>query len=130
MANISTTTIDSGTVAHDGAEFRDELLTLPGAQTVLAGTILARDSVSGKLVPYVDTGTPTNENNVPKAVLTYEVTSTGAGDVPVRALVAGKVNKHRLVIDADGAATVLTSLHLDQLRSYAIVPVDLEQLAS
>lgn len=128
MANIEITNNDNGSIALRDEEFRDDLLTFAGADTVLEGTILARDSVSLKLVPFVIGGV-TNENGIPKAVITYDVTATGAGDVPVRALVAGVVRKNRLIVDADGTGANITKAHLDQLRSYSIVAIDSKQLA-
>lgn len=130
MANIAITNVDIGSVAFgDEAEFRDELLTFAGAATVKAGTILARDSVSLKLVPYVKGGV-TNENGIPKALVTYDVTATGAGDVPIRALVEGEINADRLVINADGDNSNVDAAVLDQLRVYGITPVDVAQLSS
>lgn len=127
MANLTITNCDLGNVILEGADIRDELLTFAGAATVLEGTILARDSVSLKLVPYVIGGV-TNENGIPKAVLTYDVTATGAGDEAVRAMVAGKVRKERLIVDADGDGSNITDAILDQLRDYSIIPIDVEEL--
>ena len=79
MTNLTITNVDLGNVILKDGEFRDDLLTFAGAGTVVEGTILARDSVSLKLVPFVKGGV-TNENGIPKAVLTYDVTAAGAGD--------------------------------------------------
>lgn len=127
MANITIENVDIGNVVLEGAEFRDNVLTVGGAVTVLAGTILARDSVSLKLVPFVKGGA-TNENGIPKAILTYDVTSTGAGDLRIRAAVSGKYRKERLVIDADGDASNVDAVVLDQLRDYGLVAVDVQEL--
>lgn len=127
MANIEITNNDTGSVElHDG-EFIDDSLTFGTAGTVKKGTILARDSLSKRLVPYAKGGS-TNENGVPKAVLTYDVTATGAGNVPVRALIKGTVNARRLVIHADGDDSNIDAPVLDQLRSYAIVAAPASQL--
>lgn len=109
------------------AEFRDSVLTLAGADSIAAGTILARDSVSLKFVLFVKGGS-TNQNGIPKAILTYPVTSTGAGDVPVRVAVSGKFRKERLIIDADGTGANVDAAVLDQLRDYGLVPVDVTEL--
>ncbi len=109
------------------AEFRDELLTLAGADVIAPGTILARDSVSQKLVLFVKGGS-TNQNGIPKAILTYQVTSTGAGDVPIRAGVSGKFRKEKLVIDADGTGANVDAAVLDQLRDYSLVPINVTEL--
>ena len=109
------------------AEFRDELLTLAGADVIAPGTILARDSVSQKLVLFVKGGS-TNQNGIPKAILTYQVTSTGAGDVPIRAGVSGKFRKEKLIIDADGTGANVDAAVLDQLRDYSLVPSNVTEL--
>lgn len=127
MSNLTITNIDTGNVIVKSGVFEDNLLTFVGVATIKAGTILARDSVSLKLVPFVKGGV-TNENGIPKAVITYAVTSTGAGDIAVRALIAGVVNKSRLVIDADGDATNVDAKVRDQLRDYDIDVVDVTEL--
>lgn len=127
MANSTITNVDIGNVVQQDADFRDELLTFGGAATVLEGTILARDSVSGKLVPFVKGGA-TNENGIPKAIVTYDVVAAGAGDVAIRAGVAGKYRKERLVIDADGDASNVDDVVIDQLRDYGLVPIDVQEL--
>tara|TARA_R110000772_G_scaffold268728_1_gene398237 strand:+ start:6531 stop:6932 length:402 start_codon:yes stop_codon:yes gene_type:complete len=127
MANSTITNVDIGNVVLQDADFRDELLTFGGAATVLEGTILARDSVSGKLVPFVKGGA-TNENGIPKAIVTYDVVGAGAGDVAIRAGVAGKYRKERLVIDADGDASNVDDVVIDQLRDYGLVPIDVQEL--
>lgn len=127
MSNITVTNVDIGNVILKDGEFRDDLLTFAGAATVKEGTILARDSVSLKLVPFVKGGA-TNENGIPKAVLTYDVTATGAGDVAIRDMVSGSVRAQRLVIDADGDASNVDAAVLDQLRDYALVSIDVQEL--
>jgi hypothetical protein len=125
--SLTVTNVDLGNVVVRTGEFRDELLTFAGAGTVLAGTILARDSVSLKLVPYVKAGV-VNENGIPKAIVTYDVTATAAGDVPIRAWNNGVANFNRLVIDADGDNSNVDAAVLDQLRDYALVTIDVQEL--
>jgi len=125
--NMTVTNNDIGGVIVKDAEFRDDVLTFAGADTFAAGTILARDSVSGKLVVYVKGGV-TNENGIPKALLTYGVTATGAGDVPVRAAVRGVYRKEQLIIDADGDDTNIDAAVVDQLRAYGLTPIDFTEL--
>ena len=127
MVNLTTTNVDIGSVILEGGNFRDDLLTFAGAATVLEGTILARDSVSLKLVPFVKGGV-TNENGIPKAVITYDVTATGAGDISVRDMVSGSVRAGRLIIDADGAASNIDAKVLDQLRDFSLVSIDVQEL--
>jgi hypothetical protein len=128
MPNPETTYLDLGSIELEGGKFRDELLTFAATDTFARGTILARLTATGKLVPFAPGGTGGAE--VPLAVLTYEVSRTGAGDVPIRALVAGEVNRQRLIIDADGTGVNVTSAVVDGLRHYGIVATDVQQLAS
>ena len=127
MVNSTIENNDLGSVILQNAEFRDDLLTFAGAATVVEGTILARDSVSLKLVPFVKGGV-VNENGIPKTILTYDVTAAGASDVPVRAGVKGSYNLSRLVIDADGDASNIDNAVMDQLRNYGLVPIDVQEL--
>lgn len=127
MANLVVTNLDQGSVILQEVEARDELLTFAGAGTIIEGTILARDSVSKNLVPFVKGGT-TNQNGIPKAVISYEVTATGAGDEAIRALVSGKVRTQRLVIDADGDASNVDDDVIDQLRDFSIISIDVSEL--
>lgn len=127
MSNITITNIDNSNVVLENATMRDDLLTFAGAATVKSGTILARDSVSLKLVPFVKGGV-TNENGIPKAILTYEVTAAGAGDIPVRAGMAGHYRQQLLVIDADGDASNVDAAVIDQLRDYELLAISVQQL--
>lgn len=104
----------------DNRGSESNVVTFAGAATLLAGTILAVDSVSLKWVPYVKGGV-TNQNGIPKAVLTYALTSTGAGDYRARALVAGDVAKDKLVINADGSDVNIDQAVKDLLRDYSII---------
>ena len=127
MSNVTITNNNNGSVILKEGDFRDELLTFVGIATILAGTILARDSVSGKLVPYVIGGVA-NENGIPKAILTYPVTSTGAGDVAIRDMISGTVRAEKLVVNADGDASNITAAILDQLRDYTLISIDVQEL--
>jgi len=127
MSNIAITNVDLGNVILEDAQFSNELLTFGGVATVAEGTILARDSSTSKLIPFVKGGT-TNANGIPKAVLTYPVTSTGAGDVAVRAMVSGSVRSGRLIINADGDNTNVDAAVLDQLRDYSLISIDVQEL--
>lgn len=83
-------------------------------------------AADGKLVPYAIAGA--GGAQIPKAVLTYDVTTTGAGDVAIRDMVSGAVRAERLVIDADGDDSNITDAILDQLRDYALVSIDVQEL--
>lgn len=127
MANITVTSNDLNSPVLADATFRDDIVTFAGADTFAPGTILARDSVSGKLVLFVKGGV-TNGNGIPKAILTYSVAKTGAGDEPVRVAVAGKYRKQKLIIDADGDDSNIDAAVMDQLRDYGLTPVDVSEL--
>lgn len=81
---------------------------------------------NGKLVPYAIAGA--GGAQIPKAVLTYDVTAAGAGDEAIRDMVTGAVRKSRLVIDADGDDSNITDAILDELRSYTLVAIDVQEL--
>lgn len=82
----------------------------------------------GKLVPFDPAGIGGVQN--PVAVLTYEVTKAGSGDVAIRACVSGKVNKNRLIIDVDGTGANITNAILDQLRGVGIIAIDVDNLSA
>lgn len=121
------TNLDTGSPPWNNVNYRDEILALSGADDIAAGTILARDSVSLNLVLFVKGGS-TNENGIPKAVLTYDVSVAGAEDLPIRAAVGGVLVKERLIIDADGDGSNVDAAVLDQLRDFSIVPEDVKEL--
>ena len=127
MSNITITNNTLGTAILKDAEFRDGPLTFITSATILEGTILAVDSVTQHFVAFVKGGT-TNENGIPKAVLTYTVTTPTGGDVQVRVGVAGSYRKERLVIAADGDDSNIDQAVIDQLRDYGIVPIDVHEL--
>ncbi len=129
MANITITDIDNGPVLLDGGVFEDALLTFAGTDTFPAGTIFARNTAAPtKFVPFVKGGS-TNGNGVPRAIATHEISKTGAGDLPVRLLVAGRVSQRRLIIDAQGDGSAVDGNVLDQLRETGLIPENVVQLS-
>lgn len=128
MSNLINTTLDLGTVQIGHCEFRDELVTLAGADELAEGTILARDSSTLKLRLFVKGGS-TNGNGIPKVVLAHALSAAGSGDHAVRVISRGDVAKNRLVIDADGDDSNIDGAVIDQLRDYGITPVASKQLA-
>jgi hypothetical protein len=116
---MEVTNIDLSSLVIGEGRYQDDTLNLAGADELKFGTILARDSVSGKLRLYVKGGS-TNENGIPKCVLVQDVSASGAGDRLVRVLIGGDVERALLVIDADGDASNVDSVVADQLRSYGI----------
>jgi hypothetical protein len=127
MSNITITNNAIGNVTLQDAQFRDGAITFTGAGTLAEGTILAVDSSTLKFVPFVKGGT-TNENGIPKAVLTYDVTAAGEGDVQSRVAVAGSYRKELLIIAADGNASNVDQAVIDQLRDYGLVSIDVKEL--
>lgn len=115
-------------VVYCAPVFETNLITFTGAGTLKAGTILARDSSTLKLVPYVKGGA-TNENGIPKAVLRGELIATGAGDLSCPVIVEGQLRLSKLVINADGDSSNVDAAVKDQLRDYGMVVVETEQLA-
>jgi len=114
-------------ILFDDAIYVDDTLTVGGAGTTPIGTILARDSSTGKLVPFVKGGS-TNENGIPKVVLANEVVAAGAGDNAVRVGVNGSAIKGRLIIAADGDASNIDAVVKDQLRDYSITVLESQDL--
>ena len=84
-------------------------------------------AADGKLVPYAIAGA--GGAQIPNSVLLNELTSTGAGDLPDRPIIAGRVRRGDLVIDADGDASNLTDAIVDELRDIGIIALSTTQLA-
>lgn len=133
MPNSTITNVDLGNVLLKSSQigFQADQLTIPANTVYAEGTILARDSSTGMLIAFVKGGS-TNDNGVPKTVLTYEAANaTGAPvQTPVRVPVTAKVRKQLLIIVADGDATNVDKAVEDQLRDYGIHPVDVQDLST
>ena len=129
MPNLVIENVDQGSFEIKDGEFEDDILTFAGAGTIGAegeAVILARDSVSKKLVPYVKGGA-TNENGIPKVMLTYPVTATGAGDLGIRAMVRGVGAFERAIIHADLDNSNIDKDVIDQVRQFAKINIIKEQ---
>lgn len=127
MANLNSTPVNLSSVILKDGEFRDEILDFTNAGTVLAGTILARDSSSSKLVPFVK-GSTDDDLGIPKSVLTYDVVASIAGGVSIRDMISGSVRAERLIINADGNGSRIDASVLDQLRVYSLISIDVQEL--
>jgi hypothetical protein len=127
VANITITNIDLGSVALEvWGTFAGILRNAGVAEDTFAeGTILARHATDGKFYPY-DPAETSEDLEIPKFVLTYDVTAAAESDNAVTVMSAGRVNQNRLVIH-DG--TTITAAHLDALLNRPIIPVDVDQLA-
>ena len=128
MATLEITNNDPGSVVVWEPVYRDDVITFAGADTLLPGTILARDSSTLKLVIFVKGGS-TNENGIPKAVLLEELVAAGSGDLPVRPLIGGHVRFADLVIDADADNSNVDNAVRDELRDFGLVVRDTQQLS-
>jgi hypothetical protein len=125
-SNINVTNVDSGSVLLEKwGEVDKTLVNSEIVETVfLAGTLLALHATDGKLYPY-DPAALTENINVPKYVLTYDVTVAASSDLAVMALSAGKVDQNRLRLQGGGPVTAAI---LDQLLDRPIIPVAVAQL--
>lgn len=123
MSNIEIENVDLGNVILADAVFRDFPITFAGADTFAAGTIMK--VVAGKLVPFEIADAAT----IPLTVLTYDVTATGAGDIPGRAMVSGQVRKELLIVDLVGDDSTITQATLDHLRGFGLVAQNVQNLS-
>lgn len=98
-----------------------------GTDFIVGDSFTLTVAADGKLVPYAIAGA--GGVQLPLAVLLNELTSTGAGDLPDRPIIAGRVRRGDLVIDADGDASNLTDAIVDQLRDVGIIALATLQLA-
>jgi len=128
MPNIEITTNTTNGIRIWEPVHADDVVNFAGAGTLLAGTILARDSISLRLVPFVKGGT-TNANGVPVAVLEHDLTAAGAAVLSVRPIVGGQIRSVQLIINADGDDSNVDAAVLDQLRDYGIIALFTAQLS-
>ena len=128
LANTNSVTVIGAALACvvlEGAMFRDEMLKFSGFGELKGGTILARETASGKLIPFVKGGTGGAEE--PKAVLTYDVKVYAVGDVAIRAAIRGIFRKQRLIILADGDDTNVDAEVIDALLQAGLIPIDVHE---
>lgn len=124
MADPVRTVNDVGQIAIGACDVEhDTPWTAAGADTLVAGTLMAR-LATGKWGIYDDNGTSPLDNC--QGVLLYEVSASGAGDVPVDVCVRGTVNQNRIVIDDGGTVTAAV---IDNLRNNGILAKPVAQLA-
>ena len=122
MANITITNIDTGSVMLGGEEWEDGNLDAAAGGSVPQGTVLERsgsDWVFGSATPTAGAAL---------AVLPYDLEIAAAGDVPIRVLVAGRVNRSRLRLN--GSALPVPQTVVDALRDYSIIALSVEQCSA
>ena len=124
MSNIEiTNNAPVGIITWDPV-YEDDTLIATGAVTYVKGTLLGRITASGKLTAY-DSGAG-DGSEVPIAVLPQEEVFTGAGEVPIRSLISGRVRRADMVAHGVGDITIAEA---DQLRDYDIITQKTTQLA-
>lgn len=126
---MQTTNYDFSQVAQGNNSYEDNVIAFGGADTLVKGTIIARNTSTLKLQIYVKGGS-TNGNGVPVGVLENEVVATGAGDVACRPIMTGLIDSSKLIIDADGNGSNVDATVLDLLRQTGLVPKDYEELVT
>jgi len=119
MANLTREVLDYGELVVKQGNIESFTFTAAATGTVLKGTILARDTSTGKLVLYVKGGT-TNGNGVPLTVLMSDLEVATTGDKSVRCMTSGIVREDHLVIAADGDASNVDHVERDGLRNFNI----------
>lgn len=127
----------SFTTSADADDLLFPLLGVTVAVTDPGGGTAFDDGDTADIVVSAESGTPlvpfdpagTNGEQEPLAVLTRDYTRSSGGNLPIEALVAGRVNSSRLIIDVDGDGSNITEEHLDKLRAAGIVTKPVTQLA-
>ena len=127
MADPTITNVDVGQIAIAVSDFEHHLWTAGAADTLVAGTIMARLTSTGKWGIYDPGGSLGLE--IARGVLTYEATAAAGGDVPVSVLVRGTVNQTRLIIDADGDDSNVDEAVIDDLNDHGILAKPVLQIA-
>lgn len=124
MANMEVTNNAPNGIVVWEPVFDNDTLLAAGALTYAAGTVLGRITASGKLTHYASGNVDGSE--VPVAVLLDEEVFAGAGDIPFRPILGGRLRRADLVAHGVGA---LTQAEVDLLRDYGIVGLNTLQLA-
>lgn len=99
-------------------EQRSELFTA-AIKTYPVGTLLARDTSTQKLVPYVKGGA-TNGNGIINSILTAELVAGAVQDYSVDVTISARVDKDLLIIDADGNASNIDAVLVDEMAKMSI----------
>lgn len=127
MPDPTITNVDLGSVILENARFRDHVMTFAGGDTMLAGTLVAKDTSTGKYVIYVKGGS-TAGNGIVRGILTEQVVASSSGDEAVRVAIAGDFRKSRLIIDADADDSNIDETVISLLQDVGLVPIDALEL--
>ena len=122
MANITITNCDTGSIMLGGEEWEDGVFAAAAGGNVPQGTVLEKSGTD-----YVfASATPTA--GAALAVLPYDLEIAAAGDIPIRALIAGRVNRSRLRLN--GSTDPVPPEVVDALRNFSIIAVPVEQCSA
>lgn len=113
---MTTTTLSKPILSN--LEPRDDVLTA-AIKTYPVGTLLARNTSTLKLIPFVKGGS-TQGNGIINSVLSAELIATATQDYNVSVTIAGQVDKDLLIIDADGNASNIDAVIVDELAKMGI----------
>lgn len=115
---------DDGSVDLFDTIYDDIIIKFTGAATLLAGTILAKDTADTTYIPYDPGGA--GDELIPSAIIRDEVVVTGAGNINQRGIVSGQVVLERVVVDGAG---VPDTNDVAALRQTGIIAIPVRQLA-
>lgn len=124
MPNLEITNNSTAGIVIWEPVYEDAIITFPGASTFPAGAVLAKIDGTDeyqRFNPGLADG-----REIPKAVLAFELTADGAGDLPVRVIISGRVRREDL---SDNLGAVLTQDAIDLLRDYTIIGQTTTQLS-
>jgi hypothetical protein len=126
MSDPVITNLDTGSVMIQTWGKRQGVFRNPVAAptTYVAGTVLALDTVDGKMYPFL-TGGATGRN-IPKYILTSTIATLASSDNQIEAVTAGIFDQGRIV---QHPAIALTAAELDLMLNRPLIPVLTKQLA-
>ena len=124
MSNMEVTNNNPRTIVVFDPIFDDNVITATGAVTYVAGTLLGRITIGGKLAAYASGASDGSET--PVSVLHSEQVFAGAGDAAIRPIISGRILRDDLVAHGVGA---ITTAEADQLRDYSIIAQSADALA-
>ena len=125
MPNINIQENTTQTIVIDAVHYETETISVSGATSLAAGTVLGRTIGGSVLVPYDPAAA--DGSNVPVALLTADVEFDDGVAFQHSVLWAGTVRLDRLVV-ASGAA--LPTFFRDQFKSAGIIATTTQQLSS